>query len=138
MSTETAKMVACAIFSSRLDYCNSVAAKMSEAKFNKLERFQYSLARLVTGMPAYSRNHMTPVLDKLHRLPIRARVSSKIAIMVFKMHQIKQPSYLVELIEDAVPSRTLRSHTCRQGTLRKSKPALITGAVAFRHTAAKT
>ena len=51
MSTNTAMMVARAIVSSRLDYCNSVLAGMSDANFKKLERVQYSLARVVTGMP---------------------------------------------------------------------------------------
>ena len=62
MSTNTATMVACAIVSSGLDYCNSVLAGMSDANFTKLERVQYSLARLVTGMPVNSRDHMIPVL----------------------------------------------------------------------------
>ena len=60
MSTEPAKIVACAIVSSRLDYCNSVLAGMSEANYNKLERVQYTRARVVTGMLAllaYSRDH---------------------------------------------------------------------------------
>ena len=109
MSTERAKMVACTIFSSRFDYCNSVHARMSEANFNKLKRVQYALAHVVTGMPAYSRNHMITVLTKLHWLPIRDRVSLEIAMMVFKICQMQQPSYLVKLIEDAVPFSSLRS-----------------------------
>ena len=88
MSAETAKMVACAIVSSRLDYCNSVLAGISEANFNKLERV--TLACVVTDMPAYSRDHTTPVLAKLHWLPIRARVSFKIAMIVFKIRQTRQ------------------------------------------------
>ena len=81
---------------------------MSEANFNELERVQYALTRLVTGMPVYARDEMTPFLDKLHWLPIWARVSFKITMMVFKIRQTTQPSYLAELIEDADPSRTLR------------------------------
>ena len=69
MSTKRATMVACAIVSSRLDYCNSVLAGMSDANFKKLERVQYSLARVVIGMHVYSRDHMMPVLAKLHWLP---------------------------------------------------------------------
>ena len=38
-------MVASAIVGSRLDYCNSVLAGMSDANFKKLERVQYSLER---------------------------------------------------------------------------------------------
>ena len=87
MSTNTATMVACAIVSSSLDYCNSVLAGMSDANFKKLERVQNSLARVVTGMPVYSRDKMMPVLAKLHWLPILARVSFKIATTIFKVRQ---------------------------------------------------
>ena len=80
-------MVACAIVSSMLDYCNAVLAGMSAANFNKLEWVQYALARVATGMPAYSRDHMTPVFAELHWLPIRARMSFKIAMTVFKIRQ---------------------------------------------------
>ena len=45
-----------------LDYSNSVLAGMSDANFKKLECVQYALARAVTGMPVYSRDHMIPVL----------------------------------------------------------------------------
>ena len=57
--------------------------------------------------------------------------------MVFKMRQTEQSSYLAELIEDVVPSRTLQSATCRQGTLKESKTALITNAKAFRYITAR-
>ena len=87
ISTETVKLIACAIDSSKLDNCNSVFAGMSEANFNKLERGRYALACMVTGMPAYFRDQMTPVLAKLHWLPIQAWVPFKIAMMVFKIRQ---------------------------------------------------
>ena len=136
MSTNTATTVACAIVSSTLDYCNSVLAGMSDANFKKLERVQYSLVRVVTGMPVYSRDHMMPVLANW--LPIRARVSFKIATTVFNVRQTGQPSYLAELIEDAVPSRTLRSSASRQCTLKESRTVLCYGTRAFRQTAGKT
>ena len=110
----------------------------TRSNFKKLECVQYSLARVVTGMPVYSRDHMMPVLAKLHWLPICARVSFKIATMVFKVRQTGQPSYLAELIEDAVPSRTLRSSASRQCTLKESRTVLCYGTRAFRQTAVKT
>ena len=119
MSTETAKMVACAIVSSMIDSCNSVLVGMSKANVNKLEDVQYALARMVTGIAAYSRDHVTQVFAKLHWLSIRARISFKISMMEFKIRLTEHPSFLTKLIEDAVPSRTLRSSTCRQGTLRE-------------------
>ena len=66
MPTETVKMVACAIVSSRLDYRNSALGSMSLANFNKLKQVQYTLTRVVIGMPAHSRDDITPVLAKLY------------------------------------------------------------------------
>ena len=51
-------MVACVIVSSRLDHCNSVLAGMSDANFKKLERVQYSLARVVTSIVTSRRDVM--------------------------------------------------------------------------------
>ena len=58
--------------------------------------------------------------------------------MVFKIHQTKHPSYLVELIKDAVSSRSLWSSTCCQCMLRESNSVLVSGARAFCHNAANT
>ena len=89
-------------------------------------------------MPMYSRDHMMPVLAKMHWLPIRAWVSFKIATTVFKVRQTGQASYLAKLVEDAVPSRKIRSAASRQCTLKESKTVLCYGTRAFRQTAAKT
>ena len=64
MSRETANMVACAIVSSGLDYCNFVLAGMSSANLDRLQRIQSTLARVVTG--TRRRDHITPVLAGLH------------------------------------------------------------------------
>ena len=74
---DVAKMVACRIVESRLDYCNSLYAGMSKANFDKLQRVQNTLARVVTG---YKRSdHITPVMADLHWLPVKSRVTFKIA-----------------------------------------------------------
>ena len=85
----------------------------------------------------YSRDQMMPVLAKLYWLPIRARVSFKsvttvfkVRQTVFKVRQTGQPSYLAELIEDAVPSRTLRSSASHQCTLKESRTVLRYGTTA--------
>ena len=68
---EVAKMVACSITSSRLDYCNSLLVGMSENNFAKLQRLQNSLARVVIETTRYNHVkrevvHITPVLGQLH------------------------------------------------------------------------
>jgi len=44
---DVAKIVACSIVGSRLDYCNSLFAGMSASNFDKLQRVQNTLARVV-------------------------------------------------------------------------------------------
>ena len=78
---------------------------MPDANFNKLERVQYALAHVVTDVPAYSRDHMKSVLVKLHWLPIRARESFEIDMMVFRIRQTNQPSSLTELLRGRRPIR---------------------------------
>ena len=55
------------------------------------------------------RDHISPVLADIHWLPIRARITYKIATFVFKIGEVKQPMYLAELIENYKPGRELRS-----------------------------
>ena len=53
--------------------------------------------------------HITPVLSDLHWLPVRHRISFKIATVAFEVLQFQQPSYLASLIPRYVPTRALRS-----------------------------
>ena len=107
MLKDTACTVASAIVGSRLDYCNAILVGISETNLNKLQCVQNTLARVVTG--TRRRDHISPVLADLHWLPIHARITYKIATLVFKIREVKQPMYLVELIEDYKPVRELRS-----------------------------
>ena len=105
MSTDTAKIVACAIVSSRLDYCNALLAGMSESNLDKLQHVQNTISRVVTGLRR--RDHITPALKELHWLPIRARITFKVATVVYRLRKRRQPPYLADLISDYVPTRTL-------------------------------
>ena len=57
---------------SKLDYCNSLYSGISQANLNKLQRIQTSLARVITNSSKYQ--HITPILKKLHWLPIKQRI----------------------------------------------------------------
>ena len=107
LDLETAKTVACAIVSARLDYCNSILYGTSNANINKLQRVQNSLARVVSGCRRY--DHITPVRKSLHWLPISERIIYKIASITFKSKQTGQPAYLSSLLHPYVPARQLRS-----------------------------
>ena len=49
MTTEVADMLACSIIGSRIDYCNSLFAGMSDKNLHKLQRIQNRAARIVSG-----------------------------------------------------------------------------------------
>jgi len=103
-----AQVVACAMVHSRLDYCISLYVGMSDANLAKLQRIQNSLARIVTST-CREHDHITPVLNQLHRLPVRQRAIYKIAVLTHKSLVTGQPEHLSVLLSDYTPSRQLRS-----------------------------
>ena len=83
--------VANAFVSSRLDYCNSLFRSLSKASLHRLQSFQNCAARIVTNSCRYT--HITPVLRKLHWLPIQFRSEFKLATLVYKFIHTGFPKY---------------------------------------------
>ena len=79
---------------------------ISEANLNKLQCVQNTLFRVVMG--TRRRDPISPVLADLCWLPIRARITYKISTLVFKIREVKQSMYLIELIDDYKPVCELR------------------------------
>ena len=104
---KTALTVASTMVGARLDYCNSVLYGASKSNLQKLQRVQNSLARIVTGTRRIE--HITPVLARLHWLPIAKRVEYKVALLTFKVVTTQQPGYLNDLVKLHAPARQLRS-----------------------------
>lgn len=96
-----------AFVTSRLDYCNSLYLGIPQNQLERLQRIQNCAARLVTDSGA--REHITPVLQTLHWLPVKQRVLFKVLLIVFKSMHNLTPQYLSKLINVHVPSRRLRS-----------------------------
>ena len=93
---------------SKIDYCNCLFYRMSEDNFHRLQLLQNHAARIITKAP--KRSDSSLLLKKLHWLPIKQRVSYKVALMVFKcLNDDNFPLYLKELITIYTPSRTLQS-----------------------------
>ena len=107
LTIEASKTIAAAIVGSRLDFCNSLLVGISVSNLTRLQLVQNTLARVVARKPRFC--HITPVLSDLHWLPVRHRISFKIATVTFRVLQSQQPSYLASLIPRYVPTRALRS-----------------------------
>ena len=83
MDQSTINAVACAIISSRMDYCNAFLVNMSGSNLDKLQHVQNCLLQVVTG--TRRRHHIRPVLKELHLLAIQARLSFEITTPVHKV-----------------------------------------------------
>ena len=79
----------------RLDYCNSALAGVAKVYFQKLQSVQNTAARMVSG--ARRCDHITPVLEDLHWLPVSQRALFKTALMVWKCVHGAAPAYLCDL-----------------------------------------
>ena len=82
LTHDEAVSVANAFVSSRLDYCNSLFRSLSRLNLHRLQSIQNSAARIATNSSKYTR--ITPVLRKLHWLPVQFHSEFKLATLVYK------------------------------------------------------
>jgi hypothetical protein len=113
LSDDASRTLAQAFISCRLDYCNSLLLGISDSLLRRLQSVQNATARLITGTRRC--DHITPVLRQLHWLPIRQRVTFKVATLVHRSLSGGAPAYLADdcrLVADA-RARSLRSADSR-------------------------
>ena len=89
----TSVLVANALVSSRSDYCNSLFTSLSKFNLRKLQCIQNSAARIGSNTNRYT--SITPVLQKLHWLPVEDRSFFKTATFVCKFLHTGLPSILL-------------------------------------------
>ena len=107
LTTSATKTLVCAFVLSRLDYCNSLLSGSPQNLLKKLDKVQYSAARLV--MQARKTDHITPILRSLHWLPIHARIEYKIGVLCHNFFSDLSPLYLSSCLTVYAPCRNLRS-----------------------------
>ena len=106
LDMNTSVLLANALVSSRLDYCNSLFLSLTDFELRRLQLVQKSPCRIVTRSSKSS--HITPQIKKLHWLPVRYRVKFKIGLITYKILNQGQPVYLRELIHPYSSSRNTR------------------------------
>ena len=92
---------------SQLDYCNSLYYGLPNCDIHSLQMILNSAARIIVGMPRFSRARITPVCIELHFLPIRARVEYKICLLVYKAINFNEPRYISDLLKPFTTSSGL-------------------------------
>ena len=105
LSAETAALIGCSIVASRIDYCNSLLFGAPESTLDKVQRSLNALARVVTN----GNDNATTLMRSLHWLPVRQRITYKLALLTFKVNHTGSPHYLHSLLQPRVCSRSLRS-----------------------------
>ncbi len=96
-----------AFMTSRLDYCNALLGDCSAHLINILQLVQNAAAKVFTRTRNY--DHISPVLSKLHWLPIKHHMHCKILLIIYKALNGLAPQYLSELLSHYSPSRLLCS-----------------------------
>ena len=89
------------------NYMGTLLMGTPKSVIQPLQKIQNFAARLVLLAPRH--HHKTPLLEKLHWLPISERIKYKVACMCFSAINGSSPAYLSELLHVYTPSRTLRS-----------------------------
>ena len=97
-----------AFVTSHVDYCNSLYSGLPNSTLAPLQHVQNTAARLVTKTRKHE--HITPILNSLHWLPVVNRIKFKILLLVFKIKHGFAPTYLSDLLQPMIPSRSLRSY----------------------------
>ena len=113
INQDAAKSLVHALVLSRIDYCNIALYGLPHCLIQKLQRVQNHAARLICG--THKLDHVSPVLQSLHWLPIKERLIYKMLLLAFKVLQGQAPKYLCDLLKPYIPPRMLRSST--QGLL---------------------
>ena len=87
--TKTAILLVNSFVISRVDYCNSLLAGLPNCHLHRIQLVLNAAARLLYR--GQKRDHITPLLrDKLHWLPIAARIQFKICLLTYKSFRAKK------------------------------------------------
>jgi len=103
LSNDATKSLVHGFVMSRLDYCNSLIHGLPYTMISKLQRVHNMAARTARH------NYITPILKKLHWLPVKYRAQFKLLVHTHKALHDQSPVYLRDMLQMYTSGRTLRS-----------------------------
>ena len=87
--------------------CNSLLHGIPKYLVCTLQRVQNTAARIVMSTRKY--DSITPIMFKLHWLPLHSRIIFKLLLIVYEALNGKAPSYISSILRHRTCSRSLRS-----------------------------
>jgi len=105
---------------------------MSQSNFHKLQRVQNTLARAVLRQGRSTRS--LPLLSELHWLPVKHRVTFKIAALTFKTKKVGQQGYLRELLHDYRPDHDYNLQSLSKDLLDPDRINTVMASRGFSHS----
>lgn len=103
---DTAKLLACSLILSQLDYANSILCGLPCSSIKRLQRVQNWAAKVVLQRCKYDSSK--DALKILHWLPIKDRIDYKILTLVHKCIHKAAPPYLCNLVKIKTFTRSTR------------------------------
>ena len=134
LTTKATVQLMCSFVLSRLDYYNSLLINITSDQMYRLQKIQNHAAKVVLFKSKHE--HVTPLLRKLHWLPVQERILFKIATFAFRFFDGTLPPYLSSCLSVYTQSRTLRSSSDEKNNnfpvQNGNSRALVTGRSLFR------
>ena len=106
LTHDVSVLVANALVSSHLDYCNSLFRSLAQFNLCKLQCIQNSAARIVSNTSRYT--SITSVLKKLHWLPVEQHTVFKTATLIYKYLHTGFPRYFAPCLSSYSSSYSTR------------------------------
>ena len=134
LSFQASEKLIHAFVTSRLDNGNSILYGLPDYLIGRLQQIHNTAARILTLTRKY--DHISPILKKLHWLPVEKRIIYKILILTYRCLHESTPIYLADLLHPHQPSRSLRSSELSLLRVPKSRTKTY-GDRAFQNAAPK-
>ena len=103
LTEDATKTLVTSYILSWLDYCNWLVMGTHNSVIQPLQKIQNFAARLVLLAPRH--HYSTPLLEKLHWLPISERIKYKVTCMCFRAINGCGPAYLSAIVQELRESR---------------------------------